>query len=160
MNDDARFEDAGEGALALGAETPEDVEVVSTLLQDAVGQTSDVAWARAHRRFSLLLGRFRWEDRARAEAAGRPYERVRAVLSVDDVLRVRAMGIDPADRDTVFSVLSLAFTPGADGAGTLTIILAGDGAIALDVECINLRLQDVTRPYAAPSGKAPEHDDV
>jgi hypothetical protein len=36
--------------------------------------------------------------------------------------------------------------------------LAGDGAIALDVEALDIRLDDVTRPYRAPSGKVPHHD--
>jgi hypothetical protein len=34
-----------------------------------------------------------------------------------------------------------------------------DGAIAIDVECINVTLKDVTRPYVAPSRKAPNHPD-
>jgi hypothetical protein len=35
--------------------------------------------------------------------------------------------------------------------------LAGDGAIRLSVEAIELMLKDVTRPYVAPSKKAPSH---
>ena len=36
--DDARFEDAAERPLRLKAETPEDLAVLSALLQDAVGK--------------------------------------------------------------------------------------------------------------------------
>jgi hypothetical protein len=36
--------------------------------------------------------------------------------------------------------------------------LAGDGAIALAVETLDVALRDVTRPYLAPSGKVPAHD--
>ena len=39
------------------------------------------------------------------------------------------------------------------------LTLAGDGAIALEVEALEVTLQDVTRPYRAPSGKAPAHPD-
>lgn len=35
--------------------------------------------------------------------------------------------------------------------------LAGDGEIAIEVECLSIRLEDVTRPYIAPSRKAPKH---
>jgi hypothetical protein len=35
--------------------------------------------------------------------------------------------------------------------------LAGDGAIALDVEALEATLEGVTRPYVAPSRRAPEH---
>ena len=61
--------------------------------------------------------------------------------------------------DMVLSILSLTFTPGEDGMGRVEITLAGDGAIALEVEAVNAALQDVTRPYVAPSRKAPEHGD-
>ena len=49
------------------------------------------------------------------------------------------------------------FEPGEDCAGVVHLILAGDGEIAIDVECLDISVADVTRPYLAPSGKAPEH---
>jgi hypothetical protein len=50
------------------------------------------------------------------------------------------------------------FTPGADGTGRIALTFAGDGAVALAVEALDVRLDDVTRPYRAPSGKVPRHD--
>jgi hypothetical protein len=38
-------------------------------------------------------------------------------------------------------------------------VLAGDGAIALEVEAVEVVLSDVSRPYYAPSLKAPAHHD-
>jgi hypothetical protein len=149
MTEDARFEHGAERPLRLRAESPEDLEVVSALLQDAVAQTSEIAWARRHRRFSLLVNRFRWEDAQAAERQGRSFARVQAVLAVDGVLNARASGVDPKDRDLVLSLLALAFEPRDDGAGVLRMILAGDGEIALDVECLDVTLADVTRPYVA-----------
>jgi len=156
---DARFEDGVETPLRLRAETPEDLAVISALLQDAVGQTRDVAWLPRRHRFSMLLNRFRWEDAPAARTQGRPFERVRAVLRIDGALRARTQGVDPGDRDLVVSLLSLAFEPTVDGAGVLRLVLAGDGEIALDVECLDVTLSDVTRPYEAPSRKAPSHPD-
>ena len=51
----------------------------------------------------------------------------------------------------------MAFDPGEDGTGRIVMTFAGDGAIAVDVEAMNVTLQDVTRPYRAPSRKAPSH---
>jgi hypothetical protein len=157
MRGDARFEDGAERPLRLRAETADDVGVISALLQDAVGQTSDFAWARRHRRFSALLNRFRWEDAAAAERQGRPFERVRALLVVDGVLRARASGIDPRDRDLVVALLAVGFDPGPDGTGTLRLTLAGDGEIALEVETLDVTLADVTRPHLATARAAPRH---
>lgn len=157
MTEDARFEDGAERPLRLRAETPEDLAVISALLQDAVAQTSEIAWARRHRRFSLLLNRFRWEDAVAAERQGRPFERVQAVLAIDGVLAARTTGVDPRDRDLVLDLLTLAFEPRAEGAGTLRLVFAGDGEIALDVECLDVTLADVTRPYLAHAKAAPSH---
>ena len=154
---DARYEDGDEAPLRLIAAEAADLPVMAALLQDAVFPITEMRFDAKARRFALLLNRFRWEDRAAAEAANRPYERVRSLLVVEDVLRLRSSGIDRSDTQTVLSLLTLDFAPGADGMGTLTLTLAGDGAIAIEVEAVNLRLDDVTRPYIAPSRQMPDH---
>jgi len=159
MTGDARFSEGAEAALSLGAATPEDLKVLSALVQDAVLTAADIGLDRRARRLALLLNRFRWEDRAAAERQGRPFERVRSLLILDDVVRVASQGIDRGDGDTVLSVLSLGWERGEDGTGRVEIVLAGDGAIAAEAECLNVTLRDVSRPYAAPSGKAPGHPD-
>lgn len=157
---DARFEDAplSDRPLRLRAESDEDLAVISSLLQDAVGRARDIHWARGHRRLVLLLNRFRWEDKPRAERAGRPYERVQTALSVENVTAVRAAGLDPEDRDAVFCLLSIAHEPAEDGCGgRLVLTLAGEGAIAVDMEALEATLADVTRPWAAQARHAPDH---
>ncbi|MFD1911414.1 DUF2948 family protein [Halodurantibacterium flavum] len=158
MND-ASFEDGKETPLNLKALEADDLPVIAALVQDAVFPATEMRWQPRLRRFAILLNRFRWEDRAAAERSGRPFERVQAVLCFDDVLKVASNGLDPRDGDVVLSLLSLGWEPGEDGTGRLTLILAGDGAIALDVECLDVTLRDVTRPYMAPSRRAPDHPD-
>ena len=155
---DATFQDGGEGPLRLVAQDAEDLKVVSTLVQDAVLPVTEMTYDPKRRRFALMLNRFRWEDRSQAEQVGRAYERVRSVLVVEDVRKVQSFGFDRTDKDLVLSLLSMSFEPGEDGTGRLTLVLAGDGAIARDVEALDLRLDDVTRPYRAPSGKVPQHE--
>lgn len=156
---DARFEDAliSDSPVRLKAETAEDLPVISALVQDAVGKVAGIAWMPKRRRLALVLHRFRWEDREAAEAEGRPFERVQAAISVESVLSVRARGLDPQAPETVFAVLALSFEPGEDGAGRLVFRFAGDGDLAAEVECLDVTLADLTRPWAAPSGKAPAH---
>lgn len=155
---DAKFEEGGEAPLRLVAQDPEDLKVISTLIQDAVLPVTELKFDPKRHRFALLLNRFRWEDRVEAERVGRAYERVRSVLVVEDVRKVQSMGFDRADADLVLSVLAIEVIPGEDGTGRVTLTLAGDGAIALDVEALEVRLDDVTRPYRAPSGKVPRHE--
>ena len=156
---DARFEDGTEQPLRLIARDGENLGVLSALLQDAVFAITEMTYAKRRRRFALMLNRFRWEDRIAAERAGRGYERVQSLLVFEEVLAIQTQGIDRADRDTVLSLLSITFTGDADGTGQLNLILAGDGAISLQVEALDVALRDVTRPYLAPSHHVPEHGD-
>ncbi len=156
---DARFEDGDDAPLRLIARDPEDLPVMSALVQDAVFPVTEMRFDGPSRRFALLLNRFRWEDRARAERQGRSFERVRSLLVIGDVLSVASSGIDRSDPDLVLSLLALEFAPGDDGTGTLTLWLAGDGAVRIVVECLDLALRDVTRPYLSPAGRAPDHRD-
>ncbi len=159
MNEDARFEDGKETPLRLKALDADDLAVIASLVQDAIFPASEMTWDRKARRFGVLLNRFRWEDAPNATARKRAFERVQAVLAFEDVIKVQSQGVDKSDPDMVFSVLSIAFQPGEDGAGRIELTLAGDGIIALEVEALEVILRDVTRPYVAPSGKAPSHPD-
>ena len=141
MNDDARFEDGREAPLNLGALDPEDLQVISSLVQDAVFPITELSWRPKERRFALLLNRFRWEDEGRTRHGA---ERVQTVLAIDNVLKVASQGIDRAERNMVLSLLSITFEPGEDGAGYVLLTLAGDGAIRLQVEALEVTLKDVT----------------
>jgi len=154
VSDDARFEDGREAALNLGALDIEDLQVISSLVQDAVFPITEMSWRPKERRFALLLNRFRWEDEGRDRHGA---ERVRSLLVVDNVLRVASQGIDRHETDLVLSLLSVSFEPGEDGAGHLLLTLAGDGAIRLEIEALEVTLRDVTRPYRALSKHVPDH---
>jgi len=151
---DAKFEEGREAPLNLGARDADDLKVLSALAQDAVFPVSEMSWRAGERRFALLINRFRWEDAGRSRHAP---ERVQSVLLVENVLGVSSHGIDRHDKDLILSLLSVTFEPGEDGTGHVSLTLAGDGAIRLSVEALEVNLRDVTRPYAAPSRKIPDH---
>jgi len=157
MSEDARFEDGGEAPLGLMVLDAEDLEIVSALVQDAVFPAAEMRWQKAEARFALLINRFRWEDKEAAARRGRPVERVQALLVIDDVQAVQSQGVTPGDKETILSLLSIGFEPGEDGMGRVVLTLAGDGAIGLKVEALNITLKDVTKPYAAPSRTVPQH---
>lgn len=180
MND-ARFEDGNEAALRLIARSAADGEVLSALLQDAVFTLEQASYVRAQRRFALLLNRFRHE-----EHPGKTPERVRSLLVFDDITAVRTSGIDHAQTTAplVILALKLAFTEGegkdesqdkdkGEGAdtdegesgaelcrGRAVLVLANGAEIALDIDVFEARLEDVTKPYTAPSRKHPDHGET
>ncbi|WP_378945065.1 DUF2948 family protein [Paracoccus sp. R86501] len=156
MAEDARFSDADPRPLTLKAEDEVDLRILSSLAQDAILPATKISHDPKARRLALLLNRFRWEDADAARTEGRDFERVQSLLVVNDVMRLISDGVD-RDADTVLSLLAISWTAGEDGTGHLSLDFAGDGTIVAEVECINLDLRDVTRPYRAVSGKAPSH---
>lgn len=154
MTEDARFEDGAEAPLNLGALDADDLQVISSLVQDAVFPASEMRWDARNRRFALLINRMRWEDDGTTRHAP---ERVQSVLMVSQVLKVASQGVPKGDTDTILSLLTLDFEDTDAPSGHLTLTLAGDGAIRLTVEALEVSLRDVTRPYLAPSKKRPSH---
>ncbi|MCV2894296.1 DUF2948 family protein [Lentibacter sp. XHP0401] len=155
MSADASFEDGAERPLNLGAMDLDDLKVISALVQDAVFPITEMKYDRKARRFALLLNRFRWEDKGQGRHAP---ERVQTVLAFDNVLGVATQGIERGDKDMVLSLLTAEWEAGTAPAGKLVLTLAGDGAIRLDCEALEVTLKDVTRPYRAPSRKRPSHE--
>lgn len=155
---DARFEEAPLAArpLRLKAESAEDLQILSSLLQDAVGRAGDIAWHPRQHRLVMLVNRFRWEAGA-ASGPSSGGERVRSAVSIESALAVRARGLDPKAGTRVYELLAILFAPSEGCAGVVTLTLAGGAEIAIDVECLDLALADLTEPWPAKAGRAPQH---
>ena len=157
MNQDAGFNDALDRPLNLGAQDAEDLQVISSLTQDAVLTVDDLKWSRAERQLVFLLKRFRWEDVELAKQQGRDPERVQSLLVIQNATGLASQGIDRKQADIVLSLMSLEFSGAVDGVGDLILTFSGDGALKVQVDGLDVALRDVTRPYVAPSKQVPNH---
>ena len=154
MTQDARFEDGREAPLNLGAFDIADLKVISSLTQDAVFPASEMRWHRKGARFALLVNRVRWEDEGASRHAP---ERVQSILMFSNVQGIASQGVPKDDADMILSLLQIEFVETDAPSGEVLLTLAGDGAIRLSVEALEVSLKDVTRPYVAPSRKLPQH---
>lgn len=140
--------------LRLLAQDADDLTVVSAALQDAIARVRDVQWEAGARRLTLELNRYRWERGARGRG-----QRVRTGLQICDVLSVRARGLNQDAPDAVSVLLHVAFDPADEPpGGVLRLVFAGDGEIAVHVECLDLTLADVSPAW--PAHARPQHPDV
>ena len=158
MTQDAGFNDALDRPLNLGAQDTEDLQVISSLTQDAVLTVDDLKWNRAERQVVILLKRFRWEDVELAKQQGRDTERVQSLLVIQNATGLASQGIDRKQLDIVLSLMSLEFSGAGDGYGDLILTFSGDGALKVQIDGLDVALRDVTRPYVAPSKQVPNHD--
>lgn len=127
--------------IKLLALDDQDLAVVSTHMQDAVFKTADMEYQPRTKQFAIAANRFAWEETV---AGAKPFERHRAALVFKQVRAVRSVGIDRKARDTVHSLLAVTFEKEGEGPdGAIELVLAGGGAVLLDVECIEVQLADV-----------------
>src|SRR5665811_1825291 len=85
----------------------EDLEVVSTHLQDAVAKVADVLWRPQEKRLVLAVNRFDWEG---AQSATPEYRRHRTALRFERVLSCKCRDVNPAGQDAVLNLLAVEFS--------------------------------------------------
>ena len=138
--------------LKLLALDDEDLQVVSSHLQDAVVRVGDMAYVPSQKRFAAILNRFDWES---AKGDGKTYKRRRTALRFDRVLRAQHKDLQPEKPTRVLSLLAVKFEAGDAPSGTVTLFFSGDVLIQLDVECIETELRDLGPVW--PTRRKPEH---
>ena len=158
MSEDACFEDGDDKALNIGAFDKRDLEVVSSLIQDSIFPTSEIKWLSKVDKLALLINRFRWEDKNLAQLRNIKAERVQSLLMISHVKSISSSGFSPKQKDKILSILSASFDGEDGGSGSISLVLSGNGGIRVEVDALEIHLRDVTMPYIAPSGTAPEHD--
>ncbi|NTJ41367.1 DUF2948 family protein [Agrobacterium larrymoorei] len=135
--------------LKLMALDGDDLSVISTHMQDSVFKLKDVSFDGKHRQFVLSANRFVWET---GNKRNHPAERCRSALALKRVSAVRSSGINRTNGEEVHSLLAVRFTQKDDGPdGTVELILSGGGCIALDVECIEAQLTDLSGAWETES---------
>ena len=156
MAQDASFSDGADIALYLGAVTSEDLEVISSILQDGIFCIKDLGWSKKKRQLAVLINRFCWENKSVYIMKKRVPERVSSLLVVDNVLNISSQGIDRSDINAPLNLLKLDLNQSKNSI-FLTLLLSDFGAIRCEVEAIELSVKDVTQPHKAKSGKIPVH---
>jgi len=141
------------GMLRLMAEDAADLDIIGAAVQDALVRVGEISVDRKARRFTAMINRFRWES---AGERG-PYERVRAALSFDGVMGVKSKRVRQDIDDALASVLSVSFEADAEPpSGTVRLMLAGGGEIAIAVECLDAVLVDIGPVWPTP--RRPDHE--
>lgn len=131
-------------ALRLLAEDADDLAVISAALQDAVTRIGDIRWEKGARRLTIAFSRFRWE------AADGHGERVFAGFQLGGVESVRARNVRLEAKDAVLELLAVSFEPTEAPGGRVVLAFADGADIAIEVECVDAALADLSDPWRAP----------
>ena len=138
--------------LKLIALDRDDVEIISTHLQDAVLKVADVRWQPGDKRLVVGVNRFDWE----AAHDDRPeYRRRRAALRFDRVLSLKCRNLDPANPNAVLNLLAVEFVEKDPPGGVVTLVFSGGAALRLEVECLEAELAHLS-PFSTTAA-CPDH---
>ena len=97
-----------------------------------------------------MCTRYRWEGAH--DPCG---ERVVSALQLGDVTRVRQRGLASEDKGALVSCLALDFEPGEAPGGAVLLRFSHGGDLAVEVECIDAVLADVSQAW--PAKVSPDH---
>jgi hypothetical protein len=126
--------------LKLMALDPDDLEVVSAHLQDAVVSVGDVRWRPGEKRLVIGLARFDWEG---AQSVPPELQRRSTALRFDRVNSIKCRNIDCSDKKAMLNLLAVSFEETDSPAGAVTLTFSGGAALRIEVECLECELADL-----------------
>jgi hypothetical protein len=131
--------------LKFVALDPDDLEVISTHLQDAEVKVADVHWRPNEKRLVVGLDRFDWEAWNASDPVMR---RCRSALRFDRVLACKCKQVKPDGKDNVLNLLAVEFAGTEAPAGVVTLTFSGGPVLRLDVECLEVELVDLGQQWS------------
>jgi len=126
--------------MKLVALDRDDIEVVSTHVQDSIVKIADIHWRPAENRLVLAIHRFDWEAANGSEPG---FRRRLSALRFDRVLACKCRNVSPKDKDAILNLLAVEFTETTAPSGVITLFFSGGGALRLEVECLECELADL-----------------
>ena len=150
------------GSLRLVAKDEADIEVVSTLLQDAIIAGADMHYGTQHACFMIVANRFCWERLALADmndsTGGAVHERALCGVRINHVSAVQKRRW-PADwRDAFLNLLALKLVamPQQDSGYMMELSFSGGPSMRLTTKQIDILVGDLDS--GRPTNLQPRHD--
>ena len=136
--------------LKLRAVDAEDVQVISSLLQDAIVPVVDMLWEPAARRFIMVAQRLLPPP---LQPVDRQRERICCAVTLTGVAQAQTQNIDLAQGDRMLDLLACLLA-----GDRLDVVFAGAAGLRLQLADWSLRAEDFGEPW--PALCDPCHEDA
>jgi hypothetical protein len=143
--------------LKLKAVAPEDIKILSALLQDGLVAASDMNYQKGQASFVMLINRFCWEQDNDSDAATHS-NRCLCGLKVGYVKQVSQRGMS-TEANQFYNILSITYEEDKENekvADRLTFTFSDGYGIRLVLDELSLILQDIAPPH--PGLARPQHN--
>ena len=131
--------------LKLLGKNQEDLKVISAYLQDSILIVKDIVFLKQNRTFVMIVNRFMWEDIERG--IFRQNKRIRCAVKFEEVIKVESKNINQKNKNKPLECLAIRCISIFDEIYKIKIFFAGDGAITLISEVIEVTLHDLGEPW-------------
>ncbi|MFM8608338.1 MAG: DUF2948 family protein [Hyphomicrobiales bacterium] len=121
-------------AMKMAALDAEDLIVLSSLLEGARFNVSDMTYQSREQRFVTVL--------TRREDPSHPPS-ITAGLHFDRVTKVQSISLPQRASNTALTLIGIMFNPAEPPSGHVILAFEGDIAIKLTVECLEVALSDL-----------------
>ena len=125
--------------LKLIAQDEEQLTIISSLVQDSIIKSNEMAYDNNSKRFALLMNRYRNEE-------NKP-SRVRSAMHFDYVGLVKSIGIDKQSKDEILVLLAIRFEMKSKPSGSVFLEFADNKSVTFDIESIEAFLTDMGDPW-------------
>jgi hypothetical protein len=140
--------------LKLLATSDEDLRVIAAHLQDSILSPQDIANLKKNKIFLIQLNRFMWEDVEKG--VFRKNKRIRTVLKFDNVISILSKNINIEDNKSFLDFLTIESILLPDKNYEIKLIFAGNSAIKIKAEVIDVTLDDQGSPWETKT--QPKHN--
>ena len=143
--------------LVLSAKSYNDLEIISSLVQDSILRKENIKWQKKRHRFSMFLYRFRWELLPNKKFESHLYRRIQTILIFDGVLGVSSRGLENALLENVLSLLKIDLSTYRNFE-EIKLTFSGNIIIKLRAEFLDLRLKDLQSSSEGVISSIPNHE--
>ncbi len=145
------------GGLKLQVRDADDLQILSSLLQDALIAASDMHFDPASKEFFVICNRFCWEKLPKEAASAQPAEswaRALCGVRIGTVTQARTKGFASRQKAAGFyNLLSISYE---NSAGRLDWVFSGSARLQMQIDRLEIVLADLGPDH--PAFAKPGHD--
>lgn len=131
--------------LKLIAMDAEDLEVISSHVQDALLYVRDIDFAASNKQLNLAINRCHNE----ADMGINRVKRSHSGLVFSHVDNIQVQNINRAKSEQILSLLNVEFNPTEEPAGEMVLNFADGATIKLSVSCLEVHLADLGEQWVS-----------
>ena len=131
--------------LKLLGKNQEDLNIISSYLQDSILIVKDIVFLKQNRTFVMIVNRFMWEDVEKG--VFRKNKRIRCAVKFEEVIKVESKNINQRNKIKPLEGLASKCSSIFDETYKINIFFAGDSIITIISEVIEVALHDLGKPW-------------